>query len=159
MFYNVVTKWKKGEIITNTTTELTITTFLDYINYINKPIKKIQRGSIVYSKVTVSGKTHLQTGFRPYLIVSNDICNRFSPVLTAIPLTTKVKKELPTHVDIDGFGLKQKSIALCEQIISIDKNKITGFLGQVDNETLEKITQAIKIQIGAWYKSIIYITN
>lgn len=81
--------------------------------------------------------------------MSNDICNRFSPVLTAIPLTTKVKKELPTHVDIDGFGLKQKSIALCEQIISIDKNKITGFLGQVDDETLEKITQAIKIQIGA----------
>lgn len=38
----------------------------------------------------------LQTGFRPVLIVSNDKANQYSPVVTIVPITSKIgKKRLP----------------------------------------------------------------
>lgn len=128
------------------TNEKTLETLISYINYINKNIK---RGDIVYVSTNSKETGHVQSGSRPYIIVSNDVCNKVSPVLTAVPLTTRSKKPIPTHVDIDGFGLLHKSTALCEQIISIDKCNIDKVIGQLDNETLEKIILAIKIQIGA----------
>lgn len=54
----------------------------------------------------------LQTGFRPVLIVSNDKANQYSPVVTIVPITSKIgKKRLPTHVFINGCGLRQRSRA------------------------------------------------
>lgn len=130
------------------TNEFVVASFLDYINYIIEN-KNIKRGNIVYANINASDDTHIQKGYRPYIIVSNNQCNKYSPVVTAVPLTTKLKHNLPTHVEISGCGLKLKSTALCEQIISIDKNEIIKIVGNLDGETLDKVTSAIKLQIGA----------
>lgn len=34
----------------------------------------------------------IQSGTRPVVIVSNDVANRFSPVITAVPLTSNLHK-------------------------------------------------------------------
>ena len=43
--------------------------------------------------------TSVQSGNRPVLVISNDVANRNSPIITVIPLSSKLKKlELPVHV-------------------------------------------------------------
>ena len=53
----------------------------------------------------------IQAGLRPVLIVSNDKANQFSPVITIVPITSKIigKKKIPTHVLLTNCGLPQQS--------------------------------------------------
>ena len=62
---------------------------------------------------------HVQHGTRPVVIVSNDVANNFSPIVTAVPLTSNRKAAtLPTHVCLHGYGLAATSIAKCEQVMA-----------------------------------------
>lgn len=75
---------------------------------------------------------HVQSGHRPLLIISNDTANEHSPVVTVVPLTSRLNKHhLPTHVFLHEQGLHKDSIALCEQIISLDKCHLIRRIGYV----------------------------
>ena len=77
-----------------------------------------------------SDDTHVQYGVRPAIVISNDAANENSPAVTVIPLTSNRKKgQLPTHVFISNPGLSCSSIALCEQIHSLDKGRMIKKLG------------------------------
>lgn len=100
--------------------------------------------------------TSKQCGIRPAVVVSNNKANRHSPVITVVPLTSRIKKKrfLPTHVFVPysvESGLNSSSIALAEQIESLDKNCLLEKKGTIkSNLVMEKITKAIQIQIGAF---------
>lgn len=86
-----------------------------------------KRGQIVYVDFSpVRGSE--QGGFRPALIVSNDIGNKYSPVVIVAPITCQTqKKKLPTQVLIGTeSGLKALSMVMCEQLRTIDKRRISG---------------------------------
>ena len=60
--------------------------------------KQIKRGDLYYADLdpTIGSE---QDGFRPVLVVQNNIGNAHSPTVIIVPLTTKIKKNnLPTHV-------------------------------------------------------------
>lgn len=91
----------------------------------------------------------LQAGLRPVIIVSNNAANEHSPVITVIPMTTKKKKRLPTHVYIQDCGLPRPSLALAEQITSINKSKMITKMGSIQQTVYEKqVTSAIKVQLS-----------
>lgn len=91
----------------------------------------------------------LQAGKRPVIIVSNDVANEFSPVINIIPMTSKRKKALPTHVYIQDCGLSKPSLALAEQITSINKSHIIKKMGSIQQTIYEEqIATAIKIQLS-----------
>lgn len=92
----------------------------------------------------------VQYGFRPVLIVQNNIGNFYSESIIVVPLTTSLKKELPTHVVVgQDEGLPEKSIILCEQITTISLYQLEEKIGEVvSEETTEKIEQALAIAIG-----------
>ena len=80
----------------------------------------------------ISGESNLYYGLRPVVIVSNDQCNTVSPILTAIPLTSNLgKKPLPTHVFISHPNLDNSSLALCEQILSLDRSRLRNKIGHI----------------------------
>ena len=111
----------------------------------------VKRGDIYYADLRpVVGSE--QGGIRPVLIVQNDIGNKFSPTTIVITLTTKTKKSnIPTHVDIhsDEYnGLKEDSIALCEQFRTIDKKRLKDKVGSVDNDTLTDVLNAVKVSLN-----------
>lgn len=113
-----------------------------------------RRGDIYYVDF---GKTtgSKQGGIRPALIVSNNRANKNSPVITVIPLTTKIRKKvyLPTHVRIRAAGLPRPSMALAEQVESLDKCSLKEKIGEVtDAAVMEKVTAALQIQIGVFEK-------
>lgn len=94
-----------------------------------------------------------QGGIRPALIVSNNRANRNSPVITVVPLTARVwkKKYLPTHVQIFGNGLLKPSMALAEQVETLDKSHLKEKIGEVTDEmVMDRVTVALQIQIGAY---------
>ena len=69
------------------------------------------------------------------LILQNDIGNRFSPTTIVIPLTSiQKKKAQPTHVTIDCEFLESESTLLLEQIRTIDKTRLSDYLGQISKE-------------------------
>lgn len=115
-----------------------------------------KRGDIYYVNFGKNIGTSKQYGIRPVVIVSNNKANTYSPVITVVPLTSKINKKrfLPTHVYIpasEEYGLSCGSIVLAEQLESIDKDRLIEKKGIIKNEAImEKITRAIQIQIGVY---------
>lgn len=114
-----------------------------------------KRGDIYFVDFGQNIDTCKQSGIRPAVIVSNNRANEHSPVITVVPLTSKIykKRMLPTHVYIPqgcGTGLPQNSLALAEQVETIDKKYLLERRGAVrDDVVMTKLTKALQIQIGA----------
>lgn len=112
--------------------------------------KTILKGDIWYVNLPSNGD-NIQSGVRPAIIVSNNIANKFSPVIQVVALTTKMAKaKIPTHVHLrvnENFGIKQDSIALCEQIISINKKNLVDKIGLLDEKNLRRIDEAMSLQL------------
>jgi mRNA interferase MazF len=89
----------------------------------------------------------IQGNVRPVLVTSNEMCNKHSPVITAVPLTSNLNKpDLPIHVIIDGCGLPKTSIALVEMIMPVDKSMLINKIGKCTDEIMAKIDKAIIVQ-------------
>ena len=113
----------------------------------NQP--RVYRGQIYYANLSpVVGSE--QGGVRPVLIIQNNLGNKHAPTTIVLPLTSRLgKKPLPTHIIVDtSCGLSCESVALCEQIRTIDKSRLTTKLGQVDKATMDNIDKALKISLG-----------
>lgn len=57
--------------------------------------------------------------YRPHLVVQNNKGNEFSPRIIVVPLTTKIKKHLSTHVVIK-YGKLRLSSVHCEEIMCVN---------------------------------------
>lgn len=101
--------------------------------------------------------TSVQSGTRPVLVISNDVANRNSPVITVIPLSSKLKKlELPVHIVLTEKECEmlrdehlEDSILLVEQITTIDKVVLFNRLCQVVSvQKKYEIEAAVKKQFA-----------
>ena len=115
----------------------------------------IKRGNIFYEDLGTEYHGSMQGGIRPTVVISNNKANRYSTVLTAVPLSSKISKKqnLPVHVLVSARksrGLVQDSLALCEQVTALDSKQIIEYIGTVDTETLLKITEAVQVQVGVF---------
>lgn len=114
-----------------------------------------RRGDIYFVNFGNEGNGCKQRGIRPAVVVSNNCANKHSPVITVVPLTSKTYKKrfLPTHVFIPREsikGLTRNSLALAEQVESLDKKNLLEYKGCVtDQKIMVAITLALQIQIGA----------
>ena len=89
---------------------------------------------------------------RPALIIQNDVSNRVSQITIVAPITSTVRFPLnPVHVLLAAdrmTGLAVTSVALLNQIRAVDRLRLVKRLGTVDEETLERVDEAIKISLG-----------
>ena len=108
--------------------------------------KEFYRGEIFYIHNESKYSGNEQGGYRPAVIVSNDIGNNVAPILEVVYLTTQEKKPLPTHVKI--CSAKYPSIALCEQIDTVNKDKVGDYIGQCSMAEMKKIDAALAVSIG-----------
>ena len=109
----------------------------------------IKRGDIYYADLSpVVGSE--QSGIRPILVIQNDIGNKFSPTIIGVPITSKAKVNMPTHIAIEGnkYGLDKDSIILAEQIRTLDKSRLKEKVGKLDKATLNEVKKAIEISCG-----------
>lgn len=106
-----------------------------------------QTGEIYWVKFDGTG--HLQRGWHPAIIIQGNIGNYYSPTIVVLPITSKIKKQLPTHVRIKAgyFGLSKDSTVQCEGQRLVNKSQFGGYIGTVDNETMNAIATACLINL------------
>lgn len=112
---------------------------------------RIKRGDIIwvnFGEDNIIGSE--QSHKRPCIVVSNNLGNKFSPVVTVAVITSKINKtKLPTHIMIGiECGLPRESIILAEQIKTVSKERITGIIGKANQEVLNKLNKALEISIS-----------
>lgn len=67
----------------------------------------VGRGDIYYADLRGVVVGSEQGGIRPVLILQNDIGNKYSPTTIIAAITSREKKELPTHVQLHMNEVKQ----------------------------------------------------
>lgn len=120
-------------------------------NTINNRVVEIMRGDIFFADLgddNIVGSE--QRGQRPVLIIQNNTGNKFSPTIQVAVITSQLSKaKLPTHVEVGcSQGLLVDSVILTEQIKTIDKQRLTTYIGKLDTKTLRKVNRAIAISLS-----------
>ncbi len=108
----------------------------------------LQRGQVYFAHLGVALGSE-QGGTRPVLVVQNNKGNCHSPTVVVVPITSQVKTPLPTHVKLNKVSrLVPTSCALVEQIRTIDRGRLSTYLGKAPPITMMKINTALKISMG-----------
>lgn len=108
------------------------------------------RGDLYYADLGV-GVGSEQNGYRPVVIIQNDIGNKHSPTTIVAPLTTRIKtkSKLPTHYYISPTsGLNQPSIIMLEQIRTIDKARLDKYIGKLSGLDIIGLNHSLAISVG-----------
>ena len=112
--------------------------------------KTYLRGDLYYADLG-HGIGSEQKGTRPVVIIQNNVGNKHSPTVIIAAVTSKanVKAKLPTHYYLDaGNGLVQPSLVLLEQIRTVDKRRLSGYIGRLDEHHIRRINRALAISVG-----------
>lgn len=93
---------------------------------------------------SISKKINQDTG-RPAVIVSNNDINESQNMVEVVYLVEKPNESLPTHAKV---RCHLPSTALCEQVVSVSKDRIDGFIRTCTDEEIEKINNGLSISLG-----------
>ena len=108
-----------------------------------------QRGDMYFADLG-RGVGSEQQGYRPVVIIQNNLGNKHSPtvIIAAISSRVGVKPKLPTHYYINAEdGLELPSIILLEQIRTIDKRRLTTYIGRLRKEHISGLDHALAVSI------------
>ena len=85
-------------------------------------------------------KEHEQSGFRPAVVISNNVFNENTKMVIVCPITSN-EKEFPTHYRLEDAKKVQGSV-LCEHVRSIDYEiRNLKFVEELsDNDLLSIVT-------------------
>jgi len=112
----------------------------------------IKRGEVYWIKLPLSNKEekkqgiiHQLQGTHPGIIISNNQQNLFSPLITIIPLTSQLDKIYPFEVLTNINNKKGK--ALVDQITTIDKKRISNYIGKIESIVMKQITKVLHLTL------------
>ncbi len=112
--------------------------------------RELKRGDLYYANLDpVIGSE--QGGTRPVLIIQNNVGNKFSPTTIVVAAITSRtgKAKLPTHVPLSNVpGLDKNSTLLLEQLRTIDRSRLRGYVGTASSETMKEVDQALEVSLG-----------
>jgi mRNA interferase MazF len=109
----------------------------------------MKRGDIYWADLVPRSGSE-QKGRRPVIVVSNDGFNLalgWRSVIV-VPLSTSVAqaKRGPTVVEIPrgAAGLSQPSIAVCHQVTTLDRAKLSKRIGSLTSSLMEELAEGLK---------------
>ncbi len=109
----------------------------------------MKRGDICWAEIAPRSGSE-QSGRRPVIIVSHDGFNQAPGwrSIIVVPLSTSATQAMrgPTAVNIpQGVGgLRKASIALCHQVTTLDRGKLTERMGSLPKDLLEQVEESLK---------------
>ena len=108
------------------------------------------RGDMYYADLG-KGIGSEQEGYRPVVIIQNNVGNKHSPTVIIASITSKrdAKAKLPTHYLIGAEdGLEMPSLVLLEQLRTIDKRRLSSFIGHLSEKHIQGINHALAVSVG-----------
>jgi mRNA-degrading endonuclease toxin of MazEF toxin-antitoxin module len=108
----------------------------------------MRRGEIYWADLAPRSGSE-QRGRRPVLILSHDGFN-LTPgwrSVVVVPLSTSESQARrgPTAIEIaPGGALTRRSVALCHQITTLDRGKLSDYVGTLSPEDLARVEAGVK---------------
>ncbi len=109
----------------------------------------MKRGEVYWADLVPRSGSE-QTGRRPVILMSHDGFNQTpawkSIIVVPISTSTSQGKRGPTVVELPGgsAGLPKASFAVCHQVTTLDRSKLTRKVGALPFELLREIEGALK---------------
>jgi mRNA interferase MazF len=117
-----------------------------------KMTNQFSRGAIFYADLPNVGGNVIN-GMRPVVIIQNNTRNSQSPTTLVMPLTSRNKKPMPTHIKLkQGQGLDRDSTILAEQVICINKSQLGRFVTRLPESVMQHVDSALALSIGLFGK-------
>ncbi len=113
----------------------------------------MKRGDIYWATLAPRSGSE-QQGTRPVIVVSHDGFNEVETwqSVIVVPVSTSPAQagRGPTAVPVPSGegGLKKDSVALCHQVTTLDRRKLTTRLGTLPPEGLRRIGDGLRIAQG-----------
>ena len=87
------------------------------------------------------------TKTRPTLVVSNDINNTLSPIVSISPITSQIKRVYSFEVEVPSRtgGLRTRSKIMINQTRAVDKIRLIKKLGHLPDEIMVNVNHALKL--------------
>lgn len=104
-----------------------------------------KRGDIILAENS-RAYNNIQSGKRPYVVISNNANNYFSNIVTVVPLTTQEKNPIPTHFELYING--RKNTVLAEQITCIARDNVISVIGSLGHKNMKQIEKRVELQLG-----------
>ena len=84
---------------------------------------------------------------RPALVVSNNINNAHSPIVSIAPITSNVTRVYSFEVEVSAgtAGLRSRSKVMVNQTRAVDKVRLIKRLGNLPDEIMGEINHALKL--------------
>jgi mRNA interferase MazF len=109
----------------------------------------VKRGEVHWADLTPRSGSE-QSGRRPIIVLSHDAFNRTAGwrSIIVVPISTSAAqaKRGPTVVELPAgvAGLSRTSLAICHQVTTLDRGKITRRIGALPSEILDDVEAALK---------------
>ena len=109
----------------------------------------MKRGDVYWAEITPRSGSE-QRGRRPVVVVSNDGFNRVESwrSVIVVPLSTSMmqRRRGPTAVAIPkgAAGLRRESVALCHQVTTLDRGKLTRRVGRLPDDLVDQVGEGLK---------------
>ena len=109
----------------------------------------MNRGEVYWADLTPRSGSE-QAGRRPVIIMSHDAFNQTPGwrSIIVVPVTTSPSQARrgPTVVEVPGgiAGFSRKSFAICHQVTTLDRAKLTKRAGKLPSEALQAIEDGLR---------------
>ena len=109
----------------------------------------MKRGEVYWADLVPRSGSE-QTGRRPVILISHDAFNE-SPgwrSVIAVPISTSSSqgRRGPTVIELPGGtgGLPKTSVAICHQVTTLDRVKLTKRVGTLPSEFLRQVEEGLR---------------
>jgi len=109
----------------------------------------MKRGDVFWADLVPRSGSE-QTGRRPVIVLSHDGFNQIAAwkSIIVVPVSTSASQGArgPTVVALPGgsAGLTKEGFAICHQVTTLDRAKLTRRVGTVPSDLLRSVEEALK---------------
>ena len=109
----------------------------------------MKRGDVYWADLVPRSGSE-QTGRRPVVVVSHDGFNETpgwrSIIVVPVSTSASQAKRGPTVIEITGgvVGLTKVSLAVCHQVTTLDRAKLTRKIGTLSSQLLSAVEEGLK---------------
>jgi len=109
----------------------------------------VRRGEVYWADLIPRSGSE-QTGRRPVIVVSHDGFNQVpgwrSVIVVPLSTSSSQARRGPTAVEMPGgaAGLPKTGVALCHQVTTLDRAKLTKRVGTLSSDLLREVEEGLK---------------